>query len=210
MNYEFLADLIKTQEKYPDFSWNDALSRGQLQSKQWIIDNFPKEFNTENVFVLGGWVGVLSWLLLNEKLVNKVISFDLDNKSNTIAKDLNRRFLSNKSQFYSSSIDITTINGGFLNFTLIRNDNTLRYLIEKPTLIINTICEHIDGKKWWDNLEKGAAFIIQSNNAFQYSDHINCNKDLEEFNRMYSCEKTLFLNEMKTESYVRFMKIGYR
>jgi hypothetical protein len=210
MNYEFLADLIKTQEKHPNFSWEDALSRGQLQSKQWIIDNFPKEFNTETVFVLGGWVGILSWLLLNENLVKKIRSFDLDNQSNEIAKDLNRRFLSNNWKFQSSKIDIMNITGAYINFKVLRNDNTEVELTEKPTLIINTICEHLDGKKWWNNLEKNTAFIIQSNDAFQYPEHVNCNKDLEEFDRMYSCEKTLFLNEMKTENYIRFMKIGYR
>lgn len=211
MNYTFIADLIKAQEKHPNFNWNDALSRGQLESKQWILDNFPKEFENKLTFVLGGWVGVLSWLLLNSNLVNKIRSFDINENSNIIAKDLNRKYLSNSWKFQASNVDIMNINGNYLKFNVSRNDNTIVELNEKPELIINTICEHLkDSDLWWNNLIDKIPFIIQSNNAFQYPDHVNCHKNLKEFDNKFPCNKTLFLSEYKTENYTRFMKIGYK
>ena len=60
---------------------------------------------------------------------------------------------------------------------------------------------------WLDNVPDGSQIILQSNNYFEHEEHVNCMKDLSEFERKSNLrvsEKA----ELELPKYTRYMLIG--
>ena len=195
--------------------WDDCVSRGQLQSKLWLVEKL-KECNVDlgTVFLCAGWYATLATMLFESKIkVDKIRSFDIDPTCVNIAEVFNAPWFKNEWQFKSITQDIMDINYEEHTWQHWSNaNNRMSYPItDVPDTIINTSCEHISNfTEWYNKIPDGKLIVLQSNNYFEVDEHVNCSVDLEDFSRQIPMSSTLYEGELQLEKYTRFMKIGYK
>ena len=193
--------------------WDDCFSRGQIESKLWLIKELKKcNIDLGIVFLCGGWYATLATMLFESTInVDKIRSFDIDPSCRSIAETFNKPWVKDNWQFKSSTKDILDINYEFESYEVIRADGTTCPLDDTPDTIINTSCEHIENfAEWYDLIPNGKLVILQSNNFFEVEEHINCATDLDDFSKMASMEHVYYKGELELEKYTRYMKIGYK
>ena len=191
----------------------DCFSRGQLQSKLWLIQELKKpDIELGTVFLCAGWYGTLATMLFESNIkVNKIRSFDIDSSCVTIAKIFNKPWVMDNWKFQACTEDIHNINFDEHTYTVTRNDETKQKLTDSPDTIINTSCEHIhDFDEWYNKLPQGKLLILQTNNYFDLPEHVNCSKTLKSFINKTPMSKVLYEGELDLEKYTRFMRIGYK
>ena len=168
---------------------------GQIKSKLWLIEELEKHKSIRNAeFVIhGGWNGVLAAMMFNSELgIKHITSIDIDPKCKEIASTMNKRY-EMEGKFESVTADMCEF----------------EYKRE-PYFVINTSCEHITQEQyntWLDKVPDGAQIILQSNNYFELDEHVNCSKDLKEFewkSKINVSEKA----ELELPKYKRFMLVG--
>ena len=193
--------------------WNDCFSRGQIESKLWLIKELKKcNIDLGIVFLCGGWYATLATMLFESTInVDKIRSFDIDPSCRSIAETFNKPWVKDNWQFKSSTKDIMDINYEFESYEVIRADGTTCPLDDTPDTIINTSCEHIENfEEWYAMIPSGKLVILQSNNFFEVEEHINCATDLDNFSKMAPMEHVYFEGDLELEKYTRYMKIGYK
>jgi len=193
---------------------NNCFSRGQLQSKQWLI-KILKELDVElgTVFLCAGWYAILSTLLFESGLnITKIRSFDVDSSCEKIAEIFNKPWLVDQWKFKAITQDIMDIDYSNHSSKSWSNSNKkMCYILDSPDTVVNTSCEHIGNfEEWYAKIPKGKLVILQSNNYFEISEHINCSADMDSFGETAPMQECLFLGELQLPKYTRFMKIGYR
>jgi hypothetical protein len=191
----------------------DCFSRGQLQSKLWLVSELKKlDLDLGTIFLCAGWYATLATMIFESGMrVNKIRSFDIDPNVWKIAEIFNKPWVTDSWQFKASTKDIFDIDFVNDNYITERSDGTIVELNNSPDTIINTSCEHIkDFDKWYNKIPKGKLLILQCNNFFEVEEHVNCSVDTEDFSRMTPMSECLFLGELPLEKYTRFMKIGYK
>lgn len=189
------------------------LSRGQLQSKLWLInelDQIKKSLGT--VFICAGWYGSLSLMLFEKKFdIVKIRCFDKDDSCRLIAENLNKKWVMDNWKFKSITQDVLEINYTLHNYEVVRKDGSKCELVDSPDTIINTSCEHIHNfNNWYDKIPEGKLVILQSNNYIGIKDHVNCSISLENFAKQTPFSTVLFSGELELEKYTRFMRIGIK
>jgi hypothetical protein len=195
--------------------WDDCVSRGQLQSKLWLVEKL-KECNVDlgTVFLCAGWYATLATMLFESKIkVDKIRSFDIDPTCVNIAEVFNAPWFKNEWQFKSITQDIMDINYEEHTWQHWSNaNNRMSYPItDVPDTIINTSCEHISNfTEWYNKIPNGKLVVLQSNNYFEVDEHVNCSVDLDDFSRQTLMSSTLYEGELQLEKYTRFMKIGFK
>jgi hypothetical protein len=209
------SQLIEGMRKYKDDdSFNaDCFSRGQLESKLWLVKELSElKVNLGTVFLCAGWYATLATMLFESNIkVNKVRSFDIDPSCRSIAETFNNPWVKDNWQFKSSTKDIMDINYEFENYEVIRADGTTCPLADTPDTIINTSCEHIENfEEWYSKIPDGKLVVLQSNNYFEIEEHVNCVVDLDDFDRMAPLTSILYTGELELPKYTRFMRIGYK
>tara|TARA_Y100001972_G_C7640881_1_gene321955 strand:+ start:170 stop:1363 length:1194 start_codon:yes stop_codon:yes gene_type:complete len=204
----------------------DCFSRGQLQSKLWVLETLrnlkysydpkqgikKKEIDLGTVFLCAGWYGTLATMLFESNIkLDKIRSFDIDPSCLTIAKIFNKPWVMNNWKFQACTEDIHNINFDEHTYTVTRNDETKQKLTDSPDTIINTSCEHIQSfDKWYNKITQGKLLILQTNNYFDLPEHVNCSKTLKSFSNDTPMSKVLYEGKLDLEKYTRFMKIGYK
>ena len=192
----------------------DCISRGQLESKKWIIDELKQINNLHlgNVCLCAGWYATIVPLLVESNInFDSIRSFDIDSSVWQIAEEINKELVMDKWKFKSQTADIHSLDYKSTKYTTIKSDTSVENMKTVFDTIINTSCEHINNFAFWYNkIPKGKLLILQSNNYFEIDEHVNCSKNLEEFSQSAPMTKILFEGELKLEKYVRFMKIGYK
>jgi hypothetical protein len=201
----------------------DCFSRGQLQSKLWLVEELKKlNVDLGTVFLCAGWYGTLAVMLFESGIkVEKIRSFDIDPTTADVAEVFNKPWLEDNWRFKASTVDIMNFNwtsvpapsdGTIGNFYY--NTNTVNKIIQmkdNPDTIINTSCEHIkDFSSWYNKIPTGKLVILQGNNYFEISEHVNCSSNLNEFSNKSPMTITLYEGELELPKYKRFMKIGFR
>ena len=168
---------------------------GQIKSKLWLIEALEKHKSIRNAeFVIhGGWNGVLACMMFNSELGCKhITSIDIDPKCKEIASTMNKRY-EMEGKFESVTADMCEY-----EYT------------REPYFVITTSCEHITQEQyntWLDKVPDGAQIILQSNNYFELDEHVNCSKDLKEFewkSKLNVSEKA----ELELPKYTRYMLVG--
>ena len=157
----------------------NAFSSGQIESKLWLCRELEKQlYNNEAqiIWVLGGWTGLLSFLLLSrENLKIKAIrSFDQDPRCEGIADIINENWVWKQWTFKAKTINCNRLQYRDTSFS----DS------EKPSLIINTSTEHFHSKEWFSNIPSGTMLALQNCNM-TYEDHIMCVHSEEEFKEQF-------------------------
>ena len=165
----------------------DCFSRGQLQSKLWVIEELEKiNKPLGTVFLCAGWYGILATMIFEStKLqVKSIRSFDIDETTVDIAETFNKLWFVNDWRFKALTMTILDINYEVLPWQYWSNkNNRLSYPItDTPDTIINTSCEHItEFDSWYNMLPKGKLLVLQANDFIDLDMHTNCYKDLEDF-----------------------------
>ena len=189
----------------------DCFSRGQLESKQWLVNELTKcDVELGTVFLCAGWYATLATMLFESDIkVDKIRSFDLDPTCVDIAEVFNKPWVMDDWKFKASTKDVMNINYEFDRYQVIRSDGTTCSLCDTPDTIINTSCEHIpDFAEWYAKIPDGKLVILQSNNYYEVDEHVNCVKDIKEFKKMAPMTRVLYDGELELPKYKRFMLIG--
>ena len=200
----------------PDFV-PDCLSRGQVKSKLWLIEELAKLEKKQNlklgtIFLCGGWYAILAAMLFEQNFdINKVRSFDIDDSCRAIAETFNKKWVMQDWKFKSCTQDIHDINYSTHVYYVNRSDGSQCELTDSPDTIINTSCEHIENfKSWYNKIPAGKIVILQTNNYFEIPEHINCSKTIDDFAEQTPMTEVLYSGELFLDKYLRFMRIGIK
>jgi hypothetical protein len=191
----------------------DCFSRGQLQSKIWLVNELKRlNLNLGTVFLCAGWYATLAVMIFESGVkVDKIRSFDIDPSTVDIAEIFNKKWVKEDWRFKSSVIDIHNINYELQTYTVKRSDNSECELTDSPDTIINTSCEHIENfDKWYSKIPSGKIIVLQANDYNDIEDHVNTYNTLEEFSTNTPMKQILFEGELFLPKYTRFMKIGIK
>ena len=123
---EIPSQLIHGLKKHND-KIGDALSQGQIKSKQWLLSKI-KGIDLGIVFICAGWYGTLATMMFEDEniYVDKIRSFDIDDSCWKIAEDLNEPWKADNWVFKATTLDIVSF---FTN----------GYYSDKDTTVINKI-----------------------------------------------------------------------
>lgn len=198
----FLVTLRKGMLKFPEAKIEDALSRNQMASKRWLMDQLfmVTEGKIGNLYVLGSWYGLLPAIMHDDGRfqISHAALFDIDAHCEEIAAYLTRDLEKTGIPVDTVTADMYKIDYAGKNFA-------------RPDLVVNTCCEHIeDINSWLKLIPKGTMLLLQSNNMFGGEGHINCVNNLEEFCAQIGLTETLFAGTLVRPTYDRYMVIGRR
>lgn len=173
----------------------DAFWDTQLEAKSWLVNTLNNHANGENnIYIFGGWIGVLANLLLqgSSYKINKIFSIDIDPWCEQTANSINYNYWTSK-KFKAVTANMATFK---------------YYWDAQPSIIINTSTEHVDQNTydlWFNSLPNDSLIIIQGNNFFACDEHVRCSNTLEDFKRMNHVKKTIYEGELSNSQYTRFM-----
>jgi hypothetical protein len=190
----------------------DCLSRGQLQSKQWIVKELKElDLDLGTVFLCAGWYGTLATMMFEANLhIEKIRSFDIDPSTESISEMFNRLWIIGW-KFKPVVQDIHEINFKEHSYIVSKSDGTTETLWDTPTTIINTSCEHIHNfEQWYSKIPSGKLVILQCNDYKEIEEHVNTHDTLSSFSNQTPLEVELYSGELNLEKYTRFMRIGIR
>jgi len=196
-----ITKLASAVNNNPALNWKDALSRNQVKSKLWLIEQLdehkllPKYRRMTDinptVMLVGGWVGMIPFLAnMQCKQLDEIINIDIDRSVHQAASTLNA-------------------NANF-KFTNLADDvRTIDLTKFKKIVVIDTIVEHFKNHgDWVSTLPKGTTVILQGNDMFDVPDHVNCHKSLEEFISSCGLNTILWSGELNLYKCTRYMAIG--
>jgi hypothetical protein len=170
----------------------DAFWRGQMKSKEWLIEQLrPHVFLTPvSIDIHGGWVGTLASMLFQSKIpIKHIRSVDIDPSCESIATMMNKGE-EMVGRFRAVTSDMCKI----------RSD---------ADIIINTSCEHITQDQyelWLSGHPRNSLIVLQSNN-YRIPEHVRIANSLEEFKEQ-SQLTILNASELQLPLYTRYMIIG--
>jgi hypothetical protein len=208
---DLLKNLGRVCHKFPHANLPEALSTGQVDSKIWLVNELSNlGFQNCKVWVLAGWYGVLSYLLLSQGIAHTIYQFDIDDNANKIADTLCQNYVKNNWQFKAVLGDIYELDYTAWSFIAQKSDGSWsRPLKEEPDLIVNTSCEHICfWSNWWDKVPEGKVLALQSNNFHKHPDHCNTQSSLTEWLNTLNMRKVYFSGTLHLNGYERYMVIG--
>ena len=170
----------------------DAFWKGQLRSKEWLIDCLDEHVHAgSSVDIHGGWVGTLASMLFQSNIpVTTIRSIDIDPSCESVANMMNRKE-EIEGRFRAVTSDMCAI----------RSD---------ADIIINTSCEHITQDEfdlWKSGVPWNSLLVLQSNN-YSIPEHVRTAKDLDEFKLQCGLSRILWAGELDLPLYKRFMIIG--
>jgi hypothetical protein len=193
---DLLLRLARTVSRHPEAQLDVAFNHRQIASKLWARDELAKlePGRIGLAWIVGGWYAVLAALLLEDPRLDlgRIVSFDIDPGVATVARSLN------EPQLVAGRFDAVTA-----------DMYQLDYRTPAPDLVVNTSCEHIDDLAGWlDRVPKGTRVLLQSNDYFSESEHINALPSLEAFATVAKLGKVEFSGALYLRKYTRFMLIG--
>jgi len=191
----------------------DCFSRGQLQSKKWLVNELKNcDVPLGTIYLCAGWYATLATMLFESNMkIDKIRSFDIDPSCEFIAKVFNKPWVMKDWKFQTSTMDIHNIGYDSNTYIVSRADGSTCNLTDSPDTIINTSCEHIENfEQWYNKIPDGKLVILQSNNFHEVEEHVNCVKSIKEFGQMAPMTSPLYTGELKLEKYTRYMLIGYK
>ncbi len=210
----FVSDIRETALRFPKRELGYALNHNQTASKKWLMDALHGAAGGRlgTVYVLGGWYGVLGAMLLHDRRfdVDRVINVDIDPSCAPVAESLNRTHVED-GKFQSLTADMYALDYRGTDWQGHAGEGGGRSSGAGPDLIVNTACEHLARfDEWYGRIPEGVLLALQSNDFFEYQDHVNCVPTLEAFKAQAPMADVVFEGELKLKKYTRFMLIGRR
>lgn len=195
----------------------DCFSRGQLESKLWLVNELEKcsiaTGPLGTIFLCAGWYATLATMLFDADIdLLKIRNFDSDPTTSHIAEIFNKKWVTEDWRFKSCCQDIHEINFNDEHcYKVFKGNGDSELLYDSPDTIINTSSEHINNfLQWYNNIPDGKIVVIQGNDYFEIEEHVNCSKDLKEFSNKSPMTTVLYEGELQLPKYKRFMKIGIK
>jgi hypothetical protein len=211
-----LTNIRHAMNKFPEQNWKEALSKYQIKADRWLVHELADHvgFKFGQVYVLGGWLGILPFLLFSEGFqINQLFSFDNDESVLKPSEFINHEYESQwpcsyyarKADAYHLTYDSDRI---IVNMNAPKGDT----IDGNPELIINTICEHMaDYGKWISRVPIGKRVALQSSNMFGVAGHVNCCSSLDEFVAESQLSYVRYAAALDLgDGWTRFMLIGTR
>jgi hypothetical protein len=192
----FWMDAIRNSENH--YSVLESFWKGQLQSKEWLINKLktfiPVNSLKVDVVIHGGWNGVLASLLYNSGIpVDQIRSIDIDESCKDVASMINKRQEINN-QFCAITADMC-----FYDYDI------------TPNVVINTSTEHLTKEQynlWFKKIPDNCLVVIQNNNYKEIAEHISCYNTVDEFCDNSNLKEVLFKGTLELPLYNRFLIIG--
>ena len=193
------------QHRYPA----TAFSLGQMASKAWlssaVYNNCSNMYNKKNVAYLGCWIGTLAPWLNTMFKTSRIYGFDIDPEVIAMADDYNAELVESNWKFRGVVEDVTMLNWSCPEF-VVEGELISDFV---PDIIVNTSSEHMSDD-WYMSAKKDSLVIMQTNNYFTYDqEHVNCVDSIETMKSQYPMRDILYVGEMITPAYTRYMQIGY-
>lgn len=203
----YFEHIVQRNTYYPPH----AFSKGQLASKSWLLQKLSDAYLYEmdlqskpTVAILGCWIGTMVHSLHQHFELERVYGIDKDPESIDKSETLNRDLVQDEWMYKGVTHDVDLLDCSHMQF------ETGGELINcKPDWIINTSCEHMS-TLWFDSIDEDQLVIMQTNNSEEFAGHINPVDSIEDMQRMYPLKDTLYVGEMITPAYTRFMQIGHK
>lgn len=193
----------------------DCFSRGQLQSKLWLINELKKlNVDLGTVYLCAGWYATLAVMLFESEMkIDKIRSFDIDPTCQDIADAFNKPWFLDQWRFKAVTKDIMhiTYDEHWWEAWSNANNRMSKPICDNPNTIINTSCEHIENfNEWYKKIPNGKLVILQGNDYFEIKEHVNCSTDINDFSKKSPMKTVLYEGSLELPKYTRFMKIGYK
>lgn len=193
----------------------DCFSRGQLQSKIWLIHELKKcKLELGTIYLCAGWYATLAVMLFECGLkIDKIRSFDIDPTCENIADNFNKPWFVDQWRFKAVTKNIMhiTYNEHWWESWSTANNRMSKPICDKPDTIINTSCEHLpDFTGWYNKIPQGKLIVLQANNYHEVEEHVNTYNTVEEFSASAPMTTVLYQGELELKKYKRFMKIGFK
>lgn len=193
-------------------NFNDHFSRGQIQSKIWLIEQLQEILQDNNLGTVvhyGGWYATVAYFLFEKFNINQYYNIEADPDCVWISDLFNYPQHNSRWKFKGVNMDVNDIkydNDKFIAYTNNKQNENIELSIS-PSFILNTSCEHMDDT-WYNNLPYGSIVALQTNDYFSNEQHINCCHNLQEVIEKYPMQELYYSGELDTELYKRFMLIG--
>lgn len=198
---EFLRKLYEWKSKMNvQETFNDHMSKGQLQSKIWLIEileTLVADKTLGTVALYGGWHATINWLLHSKFEIDHTVNFELDKNCIKSSSLFNEDV-----SFEAIKIDVSEIKW------LPTQKIDIGAGIE-ATVVINTSSEHMNDD-WFNNLPKDQFVCLQTNDYFDHEQHVNCVNSIDEMKEKYQMSECLYAGELNTYKYTRYMMIGFK
>jgi len=193
----FYRDILTTLTRHQEPAIAVALNKNQMASKRWLADSLHGTVGSSlgHVLILGGWVGALGAVLLHDRRfdIERIVSVDIDPRCAPVAESLNATNV-RSGRFASRTADMLSLEYG--------GDDA-------ANLVVNTSCEHLaDFPRWYARIPAGQLVVLQSNDYFACTEHVNSVPDLATFKAQAPLSDVRFAGERKLRRYTRFMLIG--
>lgn len=205
----YFEHIVQRNTYYPPH----AFSKGQLASKSWLLKELDQvvidppgivDQPTPTVAILGCWIGTMVWSLHEHFDIERIYGIDKDPVSIEKSETLNQQFVQDNWKYKGVVADVDMLDCGEMQF------ETGGELIDvKPNWIINTSSEHMS-TLWFDSIESDQMVIMQTNNSEEFEGHINPCSSILQMQEMYPLSETLYVGELITPAYSRYMQIGYK
>jgi hypothetical protein len=175
----------------------DAMWSGQIQSKAWLANTLEQYVDKPvNVYIFGGWIGILASMLFQSKLeIKKIRSIDIDPWCERVADMVNKRYEMDEWRFKALTANMCNYDYDWG----ISSD-----------VVINTSSEHITQIQydtWYRNITPGSLVVVQGNNFFACPEHCRCSVDLIDFEIQNHVKNPVFSGQYHTNEYTRYMSI---
>ena len=191
----------------------DASTTSQLESKFWLTEELSNvNESPKSAVLLGGWFAhVITSLLLDYTSVEKITNFEIDEDAHFISYKFNRRY--KKKEEYGDA-QYRSIRRNVL-FESLKGVETFTGDGKDPDqfdLVINTSCEHMFPMWKFREINPqllGKLFVLQSTNAREYDDHINCVDSEDELIDQAMLSEVMYKGRKElSNGMTRFMVIG--
>lgn len=177
-----------------------SVSEVQLRSKRWLVSQIDGLgwFDRSTVLVLGGWCGVLGWVLHRHGSGRPaaIVSVDLDIEASTVGHRVLAAPVPGLSFLCQDVLDL----------------DYQRLAATRDLVVVNTICEHLPApafQRWRAMLPEGLRVVLQSNNYRGCPDHLNCVDSTEELAATAALTDVAIADALDLGLFTRFMVAGW-
>lgn len=189
---------IRNSPEKQQYRLLECFWESQLTSKGWLINTLkslalPHE---GDVYIFGGWYGVLASLINDEFEYSNVYSIDIDASCKYFTEIYN---LDNRINFVTSDM------------------KDYEYQSDNIGLIINTSTEHVTQETfdvWMSKVPNNVPIVLQGNNFYDCEEHIRCTDTLDDFKKLNPLKKYMYSGGLictgPNGNFTRFMSIGYK
>ena len=198
----YFEHIVQHNSYYP----NHAFSKGQLASKSWLLEKlyYNTEKNNPTVAILGSWIGALVEPLHRHFEIERIYGIDTDADAIEKSEKLNQKFVQDSWKYKGVVHDVDMLDCDNMQF-----ETGGELITVKPDWIINTSCEHMS-TLWFDAVDSDQLVIMQTNNSEEFDGHINPCYTVKEMQEKYPLTNVLYIGELVTPAYTRYMQIGYK